>query len=138
MLFLLFHHLHHLLLKTKNKKQNTRKAEAATRYGDGLLVLDSVASMPDAPYGDHFTIIERWVVRAHGRGSGDGGGGGGSSSSSSSSAAPVVTLQVFVEVKFSKFTMVKRLILSHSLKSIQSAYEQWLGRAQAKISELYS
>ena len=60
---------------------------------------------PSAPHPtDHFDVLERWVVRSLPQQNKDG------------QLAPVVSLQVLVEVKFSKFTMLKRLILSTAQK----------------------
>ena len=52
--------------------------------------------------------------------------------------APAVQLKVLLEIKFSRFTMVKRLIVSHSTKAIQSAYDAWLAAAQSTLTQMYT
>lgn len=39
------------------------KTDRATRYGNALLLIESEMNMPDAPYGSHFCVLEKWVVR---------------------------------------------------------------------------
>ena len=73
-----------------------------------VLVFDTSQSMSDIPYGDYFTIEERWIVRPMCDGKWKG-----------------CEFVATVELKFHKYTMFKGVIVARAKKDIKEANDLW-------------
>ena len=76
---------------------------------DQVLVFDTSQSMSDIPYGDYFTIEERWIVRPMSDGEWKG-----------------CEFIATIELKFCKYTMFKSVIVSRAKKDIKESNDLWV------------
>ncbi|DBA93644.1 TPA: hypothetical protein ACH3X3_013719 [Trebouxia sp. C0006] len=85
-------------------------------YRGNHLVLETSQSMPNIPFGDHFTVEVRWDITQVG---GD---------------PSQCRVQSQVSVPFSKATWWKKAIQKGSIDSCREAHEDWLAKVQATLA----
>ncbi|DBA65827.1 TPA: hypothetical protein ACH3X2_002859 [Trebouxia sp. C0005] len=85
-------------------------------YRGNHLVLETSQSMPNIPFGDHFTVEVRWDITQV---AGD---------------PSQCRLQSQVSVPFSKATWWKKAIQKGSIDSCREAHEDWLAKVQATLA----
>ena len=77
------------------KTTRVNKVQRYRRLGKSVLVIENSCRMEDIPYGDHFTVEDRWIVRDVSDMSG-------------------CSIEFYMEVKFTKSTLWKGAIISRS------------------------
>ncbi|KAL3132628.1 hypothetical protein ABBQ32_009153 [Trebouxia sp. C0010 RCD-2024] len=85
-------------------------------YRDNHLVLETSQTMPNIPFGDHFTVEVRWDI------------------SQAPGTPSHCRVQSCVSVPFSKATWWKKAIQKGSIDSCKEAHQDWLAKVQAALS----
>ncbi len=85
--------------------------------GGDVLVLHTSSTSWDVPYGNYFTVEDRFVVQDR------------------ESEDNVCDLNVYLEIKFTKSTMLKGMITKKSKKACISAYRQWNQMAHEALED---
>ena len=94
------------------------KTQRKQWYGtsnDQVLVFDTSQSMSDIPYGDYFTVEERWIIRPYNDTTDKGG-----------RQWKGCEFIASVEIKFHKYTMFKGVIVARAKKDIKEANDLWI------------
>ena len=85
------------------------------------LVFHSSARFLDIPYGDCFTVEERWVVRRQ------------ESKEGTASSSSGLEMQMMMEVKFSKPCRLQGWITSATNKKVAKGFNDWIAAAKAHL-----
>ena len=85
----------------------------------GRVVVQTHSVMVDAPYGDHFSLLTKWVLAPMGR---------------EAAAAAGCSLSVSAELVWSKDTWLKRQIASTSIEELQDNYKAFLPIVQQRLA----
>ncbi|KAL3156848.1 hypothetical protein ABBQ38_001117 [Trebouxia sp. C0009 RCD-2024] len=85
-------------------------------YRDNHLVLETSQTMPNIPFGDHFTVEVRWDI------------------TQAPDAPSHCRVQSCVSVPFSKATWWKKAIQKGSIDSCREAHQDWLAKVRAALA----
>ncbi|GIL64209.1 hypothetical protein Vafri_18181 [Volvox africanus] len=89
-------------------------------YSDEHIVFESSQTMTDIPYGDCFTVDQRWDIKKD---------------PDSEFDRPMITLDLHVRVPFSNRCLFKSVIESGSVKQVQDTYSQFVEQLRPVMQE---